>query len=129
MPTFQFNKLVRDKIVDQQIASGARPKYHQLGDEEHKQELLKKITEEAKEILAASADEVASEIADVQQALDDLTEKLGLTREDIAAAQQRKNDKAGPFKKGLYIDTVEMDESDKWVAYFRENAERYPEVA
>ncbi len=30
MLKFQFNKLVRDKIVDQQIASGAKPHYRAL---------------------------------------------------------------------------------------------------
>ena len=128
MPTFRFGKLVRDKIVDHQLASGAKPQYRKLSDAEHKQELIKKIVEESQEILHAGQDEIAAEIADVQQALDDLKEKLGLTSQDIAAAQQRKNEKNGAFKKGIYIDTVEVDESDNWVAHFRENAGRYPEI-
>jgi hypothetical protein len=68
------------------------------------------------------------EIADVQQALDDLKEKCGLTSEDIAKAQAQKNEKNGAFKKGLYVDYVEVDSDSEWAAYYRDNADRYPEI-
>jgi len=128
MPIFKFSKLVRDKIVDHQIASGAKPAYRQLDDAEHKQALVEKVIEEAREITDASNDEIAAEIADVQQALDDLKEKYGLTDEDIKTAQATKNEKNGAFKKGLFVDTVEVAEGDKWIDYYRKNADRYPEV-
>ncbi len=99
MLKFRFGKLVRDKIVEHQLASGARPKYRQLNAEEHKQELVNKIVEEAQEIISAPKNEIAAEIADVQQALDDLKEKFGITDMNVTKAQQSKNDKNGSFKK------------------------------
>ncbi|MGD0284672.1 MAG: hypothetical protein ABSB12_03720, partial [Candidatus Saccharimonadales bacterium] len=84
MPKFKFNKLVRDKIAENQIASGAKPHYRVLSDKQHKFELVNKIIEEAQEITKANQNDVAAEIADVQQAVDDLKEKLGLTGADIA---------------------------------------------
>jgi predicted house-cleaning noncanonical NTP pyrophosphatase (MazG superfamily) len=128
MPKFKFAKLVRDKIVEHQLASGAISIYHQLSPEEHKSELINKIMEESQEIIQAKPDEVAMEIADVQQALDDLKERYGLTNEDIAKAQAAKNDKNGAFKEGLYVDYVEVDNDSKWATYYRENADRYPEI-
>lgn len=128
MPKFKFAKLVRDKIVEYQIASGARPKYRQLDDENHKHELILKIIEEAQEITQAKPEELLGEIADVQQALDDLKQKYGLTDRDIAKTQKIKLDKNGAFKKGLYVDYVEVDENDKWAEYYRKNADRYPEI-
>lgn len=128
MPKFKFDKLVRDKIVDHQLASGAKPKFRQLNLDEHKRELVNKIIEEAKEITQANPDEVAAEIADVQQAIDDLKELYDLKDEDITQAQDAKNKKNGPFKKGLYVDHVEVKEGDQWIAYYHENADRYPEV-
>jgi predicted house-cleaning noncanonical NTP pyrophosphatase (MazG superfamily) len=128
MPKFTFAKLVRDKIVEQQLASGAKPTYRQLDAEEHKQELIKKIIEEAKEVVDASPADIAAELADVQQALDDLKELCGASDEAVAQAQTAKNEKAGAFKKGLYIESVEVDEHDKWAAYYRKNADRYPEI-
>ena len=128
MPKFKFAKLVRDKIVENQIASGAKPKYHQLDDEKHKQELILKIIEEAQEITQAKPEEIVGEIADVQQALDDLKHKYGLTDKDIAEAQRIKLNKNGTFRKGLYVDYVEVDKNNKWVEYYRKNAGRYPEI-
>ncbi len=128
MLKFKFGKLVRDKIVDHQIASGGRPTYHTLNTEQHKQELVNKIIEEAQEITRASADEVTAEIADVQQAIDDLKGLYHVNNTDVAEAQVVKNEKNGDFKKCLFVDYVEVDENDKWVAYYRKNADRYPEI-
>lgn len=128
MLCFKFNKLVRDNIVDRQIATGALPHYHQLNDAQHKLALIHKIAEEAQEIMQAGLADVADEIADVQQALDDLKQKFGLSDAAIAAAQTAKNNKNGPFQKGIFIDFVEVADDDVWVAYYRKNADRYPEI-
>jgi predicted house-cleaning noncanonical NTP pyrophosphatase (MazG superfamily) len=128
MPKFKFGKLVRDKIVDHQIASGAIPTYRSLSNSEHKVALVEKIIEEAQEILQAGESEVAAEIADVQQAIDDLREKFGLSANDITGAQALKNDKNGAFKKGIYVEHVEVPADDDWVAYYKKNADRYPEI-
>jgi predicted house-cleaning noncanonical NTP pyrophosphatase (MazG superfamily) len=129
MPKFTFAKLVRDKIVDQQLASGAKPVYRKLGQKEHRQALVDKIIEEAKEIVQAPSNKVATEIADVQQAIDDLTELFGLSTADITQAQAAKNAKNGAFKQGIYVDYVEVDTTDPWATYYRQNADRYPEVS
>lgn len=129
MPTFRFSKLVRDKIVDKQIAAGAKPVYRQLSATEHKQELVNKIIEEAKEITQADPEEVAAEIADVQQAIDDLRQLYGLKTEDILRAQDTKNEKNGAFKKGIFVESVEVAENDEWADYYRRNADRYPEIS
>ena len=118
----------RDKIVNHQINSGAKPHYRKLSDKEHKEELIEKIIEEVHEIIHAKPGERAGEIADVQQALDDLIEKYGLTKTDITKAQKAKLSKNGAFKKGLFIDYVELDENDKWVDYYQKNPDRYPEI-
>ena len=128
MPKFTFTKLVRDKIVDKQIASGAKPSFRRLNASEHKQELVNKIIEEAREITQAPAEEIIAEIADVQQALDDLIAHHGITAYDIKRAQQSKNDKNGAFAQGYYIDYVEVDEADEWADYYRANPDRYPEI-
>lgn len=128
MPKFIFNKLVRDKIVDQQIASGADPEYYKLDPTEHAEALVAKILEEAQEIPVSDRAEAIKEIADVQQALDDLKTVLGLDSQDIANAQAVKNERAGAFAEGLFVESVTVDEGDKWVDYYRKNADKYPEV-
>ena len=128
MPKFAFNKLIRDKIADQQIAAGSKPKYRLLEKNEHIRELIAKIKEEAGEISPYHPEEAAAEIADVQQALDDLKELMGVANEQVASEQERKNQKAGPFKKGVYEEYVEVAEDDEWVRYYRKNPDRYPEI-
>lgn len=128
MLKFKYSKLVRDKIVEHQIASGAVPKYRQLDDEQHKSALVNKIIEEAQEIISSDARERASEIADVQQALDDLREMYGLTTTDVAKVQKARLAKNGAFKKGIFIDYVKLDKDDEWVEYYRSSADRYPEI-
>jgi predicted house-cleaning noncanonical NTP pyrophosphatase (MazG superfamily) len=128
MPKFKFNKLVRDKIVEQQIASGAQPHYYKLNNKQHGEELIKKIAEEAEEIANAKPCEMAAEIADVQQAIDDLKRELNLTNQDISKAQEIKNKKSGPFRKGIFVDYIEIGEDNEWVPYYRKNADRYPEI-
>lgn len=128
MPKFIFDKLVRDKIPDLQRDSGAIPSLRVLTPKEHKEQLINKIIEEAREILPAARDELASEMADVQQALDDLRDLMGVSAEELARAQALKNDKKGSFKKGIFIDHVERDENDEWVEYYRRNPDRFPEI-
>lgn len=82
------------------------------------------VMEESQEIIHAKPEEVAMEIADVQQALDDLKELYGLTTKDILQAQTVKNEKNGAFKKGIYIDYVEVDGNSDWAVYYRKNADR-----
>jgi predicted house-cleaning noncanonical NTP pyrophosphatase (MazG superfamily) len=128
MLKFRFAKLVRDTIIDQQISSGATPTYRILSAEEYKHALIDKIIEESREITSAPSGEIASEIADVQQALDDLKVLYKLSDDDIKKAQTAKNEKSGTFKKGVYVDYVELDKDNRWVAYYRKNADRYPEI-
>lgn len=124
----KFSKLVRDNIVDQQIASGAKPSFRELNKAEHIHELIHKITEEAKEIEHAESEEIVAEIADVQQVIDDLKTLLSISTKDVTEAQELKNSKNGAFKKGLFVDYVDVAEDNSWIEYYRKNADRYPEI-
>jgi predicted house-cleaning noncanonical NTP pyrophosphatase (MazG superfamily) len=128
MPRFILRKLVRDKIVDYQINRGQKPDYRILDAEEYVRELARKIAEEAQEIPSAPEGKYAEELADVQQAVDDLREKLGVSSEEVAQAQAAKNKKSGAFKKGLYVDTLEVPDGDEWVEYYRKEPDRFPEI-
>lgn len=128
MPKFLYKKLVRDKIIDFQISSGAKPKYRELKKAEHIQALVEKIAEEVQEVVNAPVGEVATELGDVQQALDDLRDLCGVTSGDVAAAQAKKRDHVGGFSRGVYIEEVEVSEDDKWIGHYRENPDKYTEL-
>ena len=132
MPTFYFRKLVRDKVLQRCIDDPkVRTNYRTLTDAEYKAELLAKIHEEAEEIplLDEVNDEVLSEIADVQAVIDSLIKGYGLTKEQIAEAQSRKEVKNGAFDDRAYIESVELDDDSEWVAILREQPEKYEEAA
>lgn len=128
MPRFTFNKLVRDKIVSQQIASGAKPSYRRLDAQEHALALIAKLHEETDELAAASPENLAEEIADIQQVLDDLCRLHGIPQATMADIQAKKLHAKGGFADGVFIESVESGEDDRWTSYYRSHPERYPEL-
>ena len=124
MPRFTFKKLIRDKILELHQRAGHKIDYRFLEGDELKEALRLKLHEEADEIPVREIadDEIIEEIADVQQILDDLKAEYGVTEAQLKIVQQAKHDKKGGFRRGIYVDTVEADESDEWTAYYR----RYP---
>lgn len=127
MLRFQFNKLVRDKIVALQLKDGSRPDYRKLEQAEHINELVAKLIEEAQELLGADKTDVLSEIADLQQILDDLLPLYSLSAKDVTQEQANKNAKYGAFKEGFYVKDVVVHEDNSWVPHYREYPDRYPE--
>lgn len=126
MPTFEFNKLVRDKIVERQEASGATPRWRELSPEEHKRQLVRKAKEEIDEIPLDDSEAAAEELADAYEALDSLCKVLGVDRAEVELMQRDKVVQSGSFENGVYIEDVELSEHDPWVETLRERG--YPET-
>lgn len=128
MRRFKFDKLVRDKIVDSVIANGNNPHWKELDDDEYIKELQAKLLEETSEISDASRDELPEEIADVQEIIDNLLDVLGITKDQLAAIQEKKNEQKGSFKKRQYIDFVEVKDDAREIEYYLKYPEKYPEI-
>jgi len=129
MPEFKLNKLVRDKLPYDYKKLGQVAKYKELTLAEHKAELINKLIEEADEMKAVgSIDEIKSEIADVQQALDDLIKLYDINPIEINKIQQKKFDKKGGFSNGVFVETIKLNDDDEWVSYYRANSDIFPEV-
>lgn len=127
MKTFRFDKLVRDKIVDSQLARGSKVDYHVLEGDEYIQALNDKLLEEATEIDATEKQELLKELADLQEVMDAILEELGYSKDDLAKEQASKNAKSGGFKKRLYVEKVSVDNDDEWIDHFLSNPDKYPE--
>lgn len=130
MATFSFQKLIRDKILDEHIKAGHDIKYRMLGGEELIAALRKKLHEEADEIPVRTKadDEIIEEIADVKQIIADLEAHYEINDEQVEMVRQRKFDKKGGFACGVYVESVTLPESDEWVKYYRAAPEKYPEL-
>lgn len=130
MPRFTFKKLIRDNILELHQQAGHKIDHRFLSGKELKEALRLKLHEEADEIPIRDVadDEIIEEIADVQQIIDDLKAQYGIEDAQLDAVQKAKYDKKGGFQRGVYVDTVEADETDEWVSYYREHPLKYHEI-
>lgn len=130
MPTFRYNKLVRDKIARFHIEAGHELDHEYLKDRKLLDALCRKLHEEADEVNGAlGLEQLVEEIADVQQIIDDICAVSGIEKMDIENVRSKKEKKKGGFKKGVYIKTVHMpNEDDEWVEYCRRDPKKYLEI-
>jgi len=96
-----YNKLVRDKVIEQIEAKGETARYHIASDTEYQEKLLLKLQEEVGEFVEAQNQE---EMADVFEVITALLESSGWSLEDIVAVQQEKREKRGSFSKRIILE-------------------------
>lgn len=94
----KYNKLVRDKIPEILDAKGISYEKRIASDEEYKNELIKKLGEEAEEFLAESSSE---ELADVLEVLDALL-KLS-DYKDVEDIKAKKRAERGGFDEKIIL--------------------------
>lgn len=101
-----MKKLVRDKIPAIIEASGRTPVYtDDLSQHELKYYVLKKIVEEAAEIVAAtSKKQMTVELADLLEVMRKLAEVNKIEWGDVLRAKHEKAKKAGAFKKNYVLE-------------------------
>lgn len=126
---FAFNKLVRDKVVDETLAEGCRPAWRFLSPAEHKTALLDKLIEETKEVRAAkNTTDVCKELADVMEVLLALARLNGMTPADLETARQAKFASKGGFMEGIYIATQDIPTDHYEIQDFLGQPEKYPHL-
>jgi predicted house-cleaning noncanonical NTP pyrophosphatase (MazG superfamily) len=106
----KYYKLIRDKIPEIIEADNEKPRVRTLKQEEFKQELLKKLIEEAQEVFEAGSkekEELQKEIGDVLEVIDYLIKEFGLSREEIETVKQKRKEKRGGFDKKLFLEYTE----------------------
>ena len=129
MPKFIFNKLIRDKLCDEYVRLDQTAEYRELSKVEFSKELANKIIEEVKEIpVDGTKEEITAELADAQQAIDDLMHHHNVTSDDVALVQKKKFDKKGGFSEGNFVVSLDLKDDDEWVAYYRKSPEKFEEI-
>lgn len=100
-----YNKLIRDNIKDKIERNNEQCEVREItDDQELKQELMKKIREEANALsMVRSRDEFLSEYADLMVVLDELTRLLEFSEADIKTALIENLERKGGFKKRLFL--------------------------
>lgn len=130
MPTFQFNKLVRDKLPDMYEELGQRIIWRRLLGRELLLRLREKLVEESAEISfeEEDRDEIIDELGDVEQVMDDIKAQLNISDEEVRAAKQKKCVKKGGFSEGIFVESIELNDGDEWVDYYRREPKKYKEL-
>ena len=130
MPVFQFKKLVRDKLPLIYEQLGEKIIARKLKGRELRVALKHKLIEEVSEIPAdiESRDDVIAELADASQLLGELKREYNVTDGEVDAMRSRKFSKKGGFSEGIFVETIELNDEDEWVAYYRKEPLKYPEI-
>lgn len=104
---YQYNKLVRDKIIQNIEKKGHQCLYRQLEQEEFLEELDKKLLEEANEVIEGHN---AEEIGDLLEVVTTVMKEYGISYEDVRMQMERKQEKNGAFQEKMYLISVEEKE-------------------
>ena len=129
MAKFICNKLARDNTIEGMANDAIRTTYKQLKHKELLEGLRKKLLEESLEVAEATERmHVVNELADVFEVIDALRDMYCITNAEVSAAKETIYRKRGGFKKGIFLETIEMSESNPYVKHFRASPNRYLEV-
>lgn len=100
------NKLVRDKIPAIIEAGGDIPVTRILKQDEYREALLAKLTEEGEELRTAAADNRIDELADLQEVLDALAYSYGYSRAEVDYVASLKRHRRGAFKDRVFLEST-----------------------
>ncbi|MDD5341894.1 MAG: nucleoside triphosphate pyrophosphohydrolase [Patescibacteria group bacterium] len=99
-----YNKLIRDKIPQVMEKSGARYNVHVISQKQFKEELLKKVGEEASGLLTSKNKiGVIQEIGDVITVIEEIKRIFKITDREIKQTMVRAFKRKGGFRKRLYL--------------------------
>jgi predicted house-cleaning noncanonical NTP pyrophosphatase (MazG superfamily) len=99
-----YNKLVRDKIPEIITANGEVAVTRVLDQNEYREALFEKLSEELEELRTASESERISELADLQEVLNSLSASYGYSPSGVRAAAEDKRSKRGGFSDRIYLE-------------------------
>ena len=104
-----YNKLIRDKIPEIIEKDGATYKTRILDEKDFKTELLKKLIEEAQEVVGAKDDhkELIKELGDILEVIDYLVISFDLNKSEIERVKAERRNSRGGFDKKLLLEYTE----------------------
>jgi len=102
-----YNKLVRDNIPHIVMRDGGQPKTRKLSVPQYKEQLLRKIVEEAEEVSRAKGGAVLiKEISDVEEVLDAIRIALKLDKKEIEHVRTQRKKERGGFAKRIFLESI-----------------------
>ena len=99
-----YNKLVRDKIVENIKDKGAKTEFKILDEYEYKRELDRKLLEEVNEVIEEHS---AEEIGDLLEVILAVMKEYNIPEEEIKIQMEEKRKNKGAFDEKVYLISVE----------------------
>lgn len=117
---FKYNKLVRDKIIQNIQRKGHNATYSILDKEQYLKELDKKLIEEVNEFIETHNEEEnelgiehsEEEMSDIMEVIETIIKQRGMSLERIQAIKEKKREKSGSFNDRIYLVSVEEKDKD-----------------
>lgn len=129
MAKFTCNKLGHDKDLETFKSEGIIVKYKLLDQQQLREALMNKLLEEANEVQKAETkSDIIAELGDVLELIDAICKVYEISPQKVVQEKEKHFKMRGGFEKGLYIETIEMDENNPKVKHFRKAPDRYPEL-
>ena len=126
---FLQKKLWRDKAVDLMEKMGSVIDWRRLSDNEFDMQLRHKLIEEAHEVCAAtSTDDLLSELADLQEVIEGLSQLHQITRDHIEEARHTKRLERGGFQERVFVEVAHHLRGSFGEAYCLRDPLKYPEI-
>lgn len=99
-----YRKLIRDKIPAKMMRVGAAYEIRKLDEKEFEKELLKKVGEEAGELLVAkNKQKIMEELADVLDVAEEIRRHWKIKPSRLREKQKENALKKGGFQKRIYL--------------------------
>jgi predicted house-cleaning noncanonical NTP pyrophosphatase (MazG superfamily) len=126
---FKVDKLVRDRLKEifegLDIAISTRI----MEEEEYLARIQDKLLEESHEVLRSKNQaELCEELGDLMEVMLAIAKVNGLTWSDVEESRLKKHQEKGGFDDKIYCEFVEMDPTNPKMAYYRTQAEHYPQI-
>lgn len=120
--SIQLEKLIRDQLPKIMELQGTTLHTRILVDDELVQRLKEKLLEEAKEVhLSENLDELTEELADVLEVIHALSKASGVSMQAVENKRIEKRHAKGGFDAGIFVERVEMEESNPAIKFFYKN--------
>jgi len=104
------NKLIRDLMPKYIEKNGQIAKITTLNNDDFIRELVKKLTEEVREVSEATTEgrtRLTEEISDLYEVVDEIMKFYKIEKSEVLTTQKDKNKTNGGFKKKLFLVSVE----------------------
>lgn len=132
MPTFMFNKIIREKFLEKLVKENGDYTSLELTRDQIADELKLKLKEEALEAInTTSSHDLLEELSDVLEVVEGLLATYDLTMSDLANARDAKQFARGKLRTNEKILAVRVPDTSAFsevISYLRAEPHRYPEL-